>query len=118
MEGANQAWLLVQHADADPAFQERVLVLMQAAVAEGEASGSDLAYLTDRVRRAQGKPQVYGTQFQEVDGVLQLQPVEDLAQLDARRAAVGLESMAAYVARGEAQLHRKIQWSPVDAVAR
>ncbi|WDS35135.1 DUF6624 domain-containing protein [Pseudoxanthomonas sp.] len=116
-EGANQAWLLAQHADADPAFQERVLGLMQSAVAQGEASGSDLAYMTDRVRRAQGKRQVYGTQFQQVDGMLQIQPVEDLDGLDARRAAIGLESMADYVAQGERQMHRKIQWPPASEPA-
>ena len=32
-DGANAAWLLVQHADADPAFQERCLALMEAAAA-------------------------------------------------------------------------------------
>lgn len=99
-DGAQQAWLLVQHADADPAFQEQVLALMQVAVAKGEASGSLLAYLTDRVRRAQGKPQVYGTQFGPiVDGKLEPEPMEDVEHVDARRAAVGLGTMAEYRAQ-------------------
>src|SRR5207244_6160203 len=62
-EAANAAWLLVQHADRDPAFQRECLSLMEAAVAAGDASPADLAYLTDRVLRAEGKPQRYGTQF-------------------------------------------------------
>lgn len=96
-DGAQNAWLLVQHADLDPAFQEQVLSLMQAAVAKGEASGIQLAYLTDRVRRAQGKPQVYGTQFGPiVDGKLEPEPIEDPEHVDARRAAVGLGTMAEY----------------------
>jgi hypothetical protein len=96
-DGAQQAWILVQHADLDPAFQEHVLVLMQDAVAKREASGSLLAYLTDRVRTAQGKPQVYGTQFGPVvDGKLEPQPMEDPEHVDERRAAVGLGTMAEY----------------------
>lgn len=109
-DGAQNAWLLVQHADLDPAFQEQVLTLMRAAVAKGEASGANLAYLTDRVRAAQGKPQVYGTQFHEVDGMLEPRPIEDVAHVDERRAAVGLGTMQEYVAKGESALHRKIRW--------
>ncbi len=109
-DGAQNAWLLVQHADLDPAFQEQVLALMRTAVAKGEASGANLAYLTDRVRVAQDKPQVYGTQFHEVDGVLEPRPIEDVAHVDERRAGVGLGTMQEYVAQGESTLHRKIRW--------
>lgn len=99
-DGAQAAWLLAQHADLDPAFQEQVLTLMQAQVAQGEASGRLLAYLTDRVRLAQGKPQVYGTQFQRTsEGKLEPSQLEDPANVDARRAAVGLESMDEYRAQ-------------------
>lgn len=44
-DGAAAAWLLVQHADADRAVQERCLALLQTAVAAGEAEPADLAYL-------------------------------------------------------------------------
>src|SRR4051794_19546723 len=37
--GAQDAWLLVQHADRDPAFQKRCLELMTPLVAKGEVSG-------------------------------------------------------------------------------
>src|SRR5438552_10221588 len=60
--GAHDAWLLVQHADRDRNFQRRCLDLLKEAVAHGEASGKDLAYLTDRVLLAEGKKQIYGTQ--------------------------------------------------------
>lgn len=96
-EGAHDAWLLVQHADRDPAFQREVLALMEAAVAEGEASGSDFAYLTDRVRLAAGQPQLYGTQLEVVDGAPVPLEIEDAAGVDARRAAVGLPPMADYL---------------------
>ena len=96
-EGASDAWLLVQHADRDRAFQREALGLMEAAVAEGEASGSDFAYLTDRVRLAAGEPQVYGTQFKVVDGAPEPRELEDPDGVDARRAAVGLQPLAEYL---------------------
>jgi hypothetical protein len=44
-------------------FQRRVLDLLTAAVAEGESTPRQLAYLTDRVRMSEGREQVYGTQL-------------------------------------------------------
>ena len=96
-DGASDAWLLVQHADRDRAFQREVLGLMESAVAAGEASGSDFAYLTDRVRLAAGEPQVYGTQLNVVDGQPVPFEIEDADGVDARRAAVGLMSLSDYI---------------------
>ena len=94
-DGAHAAWLLVQHADAS--FMAQCLPLLERAVSAGEASAKDYAYLLDRVRMNQGKPQVYGTQFTSgADGKLVLHPVEDVEHVDERRAAVGLPSMAEY----------------------
>jgi hypothetical protein len=66
--GAHAAWLLAQHAPPD--LQEECLPLLQDAVARGEASPADLAYLMDRVLLHRGEPQVCGTQYQVRDGVL------------------------------------------------
>lgn len=95
-DGARAAWLFVQHADMDKPFQKEAIKLLEAAVAKGEAEGKDLAYLTDRVLVGEGKPQRYGTQFHEVDGKLVPQPIEDAEHVDARRAAVGLMTLAEY----------------------
>jgi uncharacterized protein DUF6624/alpha/beta hydrolase family protein len=97
--GARAAWLLVQHADLDVAFQRQCLPLMEKSVAAGEGSPKDLAYLTDRVLVAEGKPQRYGSQFHMVEGKLVPRPIEDEANVDARRAAVGLGTMAEYNAQ-------------------
>lgn len=91
-EGSSAAWLLVQHADDDPAFQERALALMQAAVETGEADAGELAYLVDRVRVAHGRPQVYGTQWNRTGP----HPIEDPDRLDERRTAAGLPPYAEY----------------------
>ena len=97
-EGAHHAWLLAQHADRRPDFQRDVLRRMEAAVAQGEAEGSDLAYLTDRVRLAAGEPQVYGTQVSMGDDG-EPHPINlgNPDHVDARRAAVGLMPLEEYL---------------------
>lgn len=108
-EAAHLAWLLVQHADAEPKFQQECLDLMEPLLAKKEVSGSDFAYLFDRVACAQGRKQRYGTQLsihglngrsqsvgkQKVE--LKMKPVEDPKRLDKRRRAVGLMPMAEYM---------------------
>lgn len=97
-DGANAAWLLAQHADHDPAFQRRCLVLLTAAVAAGDADPANLAYLTDRVAVHEHRPQVYGTQLRW-DGERSV-PAEiaDPELVDQRRAEVGLMPLAEYLA--------------------
>jgi hypothetical protein len=94
-DGSHAAWLLVQHADAS--FMAECLPLMEQAVSRGEAAAKDYAYLLDRVRMRQGKPQVYGTQFTSgADGKLVVHPIEDADNVDERRRAIGLPPMAEY----------------------
>lgn len=50
-------------------------------------------------RLAGGDPQLYGTQYRVMDGVLELWAVRDPAGLDERRAALGLEPEAENRAR-------------------
>lgn len=95
-EGAQAAWLLAQHADRDPAFQRNCLDLLTQSYEKGDASADQVAYLTDRVLLAEGKPQIYGTQFHTVDGKLQPLPIENEAEVDQRRAAMGLGPLAVY----------------------
>ncbi|MER6443986.1 NUDIX hydrolase [Streptomyces venezuelae] len=95
-QGAEDAWLLVQHADRDPDFQREALELLKAAVTAADASPRHLAYLTDRVLVGSGEPQLYGTQYTGEGESLRPQPVHTPEHLDARRAAVGLEPAAAY----------------------
>jgi hypothetical protein len=96
-DGAHDAWLLVQHADGDRAFQKRCLDLIRRAAARGEASKIDMAYLTDRILVAENKPQVYGTQFRQTPtGGMVVHVIEDEANVDARRQSVGLPPLADY----------------------
>jgi hypothetical protein len=95
-EGAHNAWLLVQHADRERAFQKECLPLLEKAVNQKEASGKDLAYLTDRLLVADNKKQLYGTQFTMKDGEWVPSPIEDEANVDKRRKELGMETMAEY----------------------
>ncbi|MCI0663476.1 MAG: hypothetical protein L0220_20615 [Acidobacteria bacterium] len=96
-DGASAAWLIVQHADRDRDFQKKCLTLLQEAVSKGEASKINLAYLTDRLLVAEGKPQIYGTQIRRVDGKPSPYPIEDEANVDKRRAELGMGTMADYL---------------------
>lgn len=89
MQGASNAWLLVQHADHDVDFQEHCLQLMKDAPV-GEVDVTHIAYLTDRVRVNCGRGQLYGTQFTQEDGKHLPRAIEDEANIDVRRAEVGL----------------------------
>jgi len=103
-DGAGAAWLLAQHADADPVRQREFLAALRDAVDRGDASPGHLAYLEDRVRVHAGQPQLYGTQFTVTDGEFGPCPIEDPERLDERRAAAGLAPFADYEARMRARL--------------
>lgn len=94
--GVQQAWLLTQHADADPALQARVLAQLKPRLAREPFMRADFALLTDRVRLARHAMQLYGSQFANKHGQWVLLPVEDRAHLAARRARMNLMPMADY----------------------
>jgi hypothetical protein len=96
VDGAHAAWLLVQHADHDLAFQRECLVRLDAAVDAGEAEAADCAYLEDRVAVAEDRPQRYGTQFRNDGERFVPAPIVDAANVDQRRAALGLSPLAEY----------------------
>jgi hypothetical protein len=90
-DGSRAAWLVLQHAIGDPPFQRRGLEMLRAAVGRGEVPGWQASYLEDRIRFFEGRPQVYGTQYDwDEYGRISPLPVEDPAGVDERRKAVGL----------------------------
>jgi hypothetical protein len=95
-DGAAGAWLIVQHADGNLAFQKKCLELMRAAP-RGELEPKHIAYLTDRTLAHEQKKQIYGTQLHGENGKLVPDPIEDEANVDKRRAEVGLEPLAEYL---------------------
>lgn len=97
-DAARQAWLLVQHADADPAFQLRALRAIEPLVPSGEVSKADYAHLYDRIMLKITGRQRYGTQAMCDNGLRVSQPLEDEKAVDRLRAEVGLAPVAGYLA--------------------
>ncbi len=98
-DGEDAAWAIAQHSDQDPAFQRRALELLRTAVAAGQASPGNLAYLEDRIAVAAGQPQTYGTQVGcAPEGPQPATPLADPAAVDGLRTAAGLEPLADYLA--------------------
>lgn len=76
--GAEAAWLIVQHAILDPELQPRALALLEQAVKDGEAPARHHAMLTDRVLMEAGEPQIYGSiHVGNPDGGLMPWPIRD-----------------------------------------
>ncbi len=98
-DGAEAAWLVVQHAIGEPAFVRAMHALLADAAARGDAPAWQPAMLEDRIRVYEGRPQRYGTQFvPDADGWLRPHAIEDPENVEARRAAVGLGPLAERVA--------------------
>ena len=95
-EADSAAWHLVQHADREPSFQREMLDRLQA-LPSGQTNGRRLGYLFDRVARAEGRLQRYGTQGQCKDGQWTPFASEDPAKLDERRASIGMEPIAEHM---------------------
>lgn len=96
-KGVDDAWLLVQHADKDPAFQASVLKLLKARLGAGGISKNDYALLVDRVRLAQGKEQLYGSQIAVKNGTYVVKPTKDMAHVDTRRESMNLMPISSYL---------------------
>ncbi len=100
----SNAWLLVQHADHDPAFQQEVLSKLEKLYPAGETSAANYAYLYDRVAASnhditKRRLQRYGTQGTCTGpGKWEPLPIEDPEHVDERRLAVGLPPLAEYIA--------------------
>jgi hypothetical protein len=92
---------IVQHADDDPVFQQRVLALLETELAANETEASGYAYLYDRVAVNTGKPQRYATQGRCAGpGDWRPDTLEDPANVEKRRAEVGIDwPMPDYIAK-------------------
>ncbi len=92
-------WLLVQHQDKHPMFQDSVLKEMKPLVDSGKVSGTLYAYLFDRVNLNTGKLQLYGTQAQlNADSTKYIMaPCEDPEHVNERRKSVGLGPIEPYL---------------------
>jgi hypothetical protein len=93
----NAAWLLVQHADSDPAFQSEMLFVLGKLVPQRETAPKNRAYLFDRVALAEKRLQLYGTQGAcTAKGQWQPHRLESPKTVDRLRKEAGLEPLSDY----------------------
>lgn len=96
VDGVKAFFLILQHSDSvelrlkckkgiERAFKEKVL------------SVSEYTSFVDRLLVKQGKPQIYGSNFESKDGKLVMSKTKDIKNLDKRRKAIGLPPIDEYV---------------------
>jgi len=97
--GSLKFWLLVQHADLHPDFQEKVLNKMKIEAENKNASWKNYAYLIDRVLVNTGRPQIYGSQMEINSEGTSFQPklLDEPKKVNKRRKKVGLKSIESYI---------------------
>ncbi len=117
-DGAEAAWLILQHAISEPDLLRRALPLLTTAALEGKADPAHAAMLEDRIRFFEGRPQRYGTQLDwDADGNLSPGEVEDPQKLAGRRRAVGLPSLEEQVRDARGRAAAEEERPPVDYAA-
>lgn len=96
-EGAQGAWMIVQHADFDPKYQREVLDILKPLSTKGEIHPEQYPLLLDRVAKNAGEPQTYGSQGHCV-APQTWEPyfIKDVENLDIRRSAAQLASFDTY----------------------
>lgn len=113
-DGAWAAWLIAQHAIGNPPFVRHCLSLLKEAATENEVFPWQAAMLEDRVRMYEGKPQIYGTQFQPNNaGELTPYTIENPESVNERRLAVGLNTLEERIAEiREQSTHENVPMPP------
>jgi len=106
-DGVAAAFALLQHADADRPFQKRCLKLMEEAARKGELSQQYVAAFTDYLLILERRKQRFGTQFTlNAQGEVVPHPIEDEANVDKRRAELGLPPLADQLKQVRAQFKK------------
>lgn len=114
-DGAQAAWLIAQHAIAQPEFQRQALSALSAAARRDEVPAWQVALLDDRIRTFEGLPQRYGTQFDwDASGQLSPLPIENPSSVDERRQAVGLPPLAQEIQARQEAIAQGREWPPGD----
>lgn len=97
-ETSSNFWIIVQHGDNDINFQKKVLKAMKKELKSNNVLRQNYAYLYDRVKKNENKPQLYGTQMvwnsKGVHSPYKLKSPEKINQL---RAEMELEPIEDYL---------------------
>ncbi len=117
--GAEAAWRIAQHAIGEPDFMPTAFAHAQAAVEKGDAPAWQAAYLEDRIRALEGRPQRYGSQYDwdEAGRMSPHPPIEEPESVDIRRASVGLGPLDENTTRMRAAAADGPERAPADLPA-
>jgi len=114
-EANEAAWLVIQHSIGQPEFMKKCAKLLEKAVSENKANPKSLAYLTDRIAVLEGKPQLYGTQFDwDKNGNLSPNLFDDLNKVNKRRKSIGLNTLEEQTEIIRRQAKNENQSPPTD----
>ena len=114
-EASEAAWLIIQHSIGQPGFMKKCKKLLERAVSGNQADPRNLAYLTDRIAVMEGKPQLYGTQFDwDENGELNPRLCDDLGKVGQRRKSIGLNTIEEQTVVMRRQAEHENQSSPTD----
>lgn len=109
-DGAEAAWIIVQHAIGNPPFQRAMLSVLKEAACRGDIPAYQPAYLEDRICFFEGRPQIYGTQFAAGDdGLPTPWTIADPEHVNERRAAIGLDTIEERTALHRQQAAKEIR---------
>ena len=118
-EASEAAWLVIQHSIGSPAFMKKCAQLLEIAVKENKANPINLAYLTDRIAVFEGRPQLYGTQFDwDEYGTISPQAFDDLAKVNQRRKSIGLNQLEEQIEIMRTRAKKENEQPPADYEAR
>lgn len=93
-EASEAAWLVIQHSIGQPEFMKHCKILLEEVVDKNKAVSRNLAFLTDRIAALEGKPQIYGTQFDwDEKGELNPKQIDDFVNVNLRRRSSGLNTI-------------------------
>ncbi len=114
-EASEAAWLVIQHAIARPDFMRKCLKLLEDSTPETHAERINIAYLSDRITVFEGRPQLYGTQFDwNENGKLSPNIYDDLNKVNERRKSLGLNSLEDQTASIRNRARKENQHPPAD----
>jgi hypothetical protein len=118
-EGADAAWLILQHSISRPDFMKRCFPVFESAVQENEARSRHLACLTDGIRYFSREPQVYGSYFDwNEKGQLCPWVIEDPENVNERRKKMGLNTLEERIKEIERDVRKNNLLPPKDYLER
>ena len=114
-EGAQAAWLILQHAIAHPELQRKCFLLLAEQVESGEISPIEMAMLEDRIRCFEGRPQRFGTQFDwDEKKLMSPLPLDDINLVEERRRKIGMRPLSEEIVTKRKETDESKEQPPIN----